>query len=70
MADFVMPSLGAAMEAGKLVEWRDYAARRDRLTIRWEDGARLPFLGRDLTMRLDPSHRGPPNARAPPPRRW
>ena len=45
----------------KLVEWRDYAARRDRLTIRWEDGARLPFLGRDLTMRLDPSHRGPPH---------
>jgi predicted metal-dependent hydrolase len=37
----------------KLVEWRDYAARRERLTIRWEDGAELPFLGRSLQMTLD-----------------
>lgn len=36
----------------KLVEWRDYAARREQLVTRWEDGAPLKFLGRTLTMRL------------------
>ena len=44
----------------KLVEWRDHASRRERLAIRWEDGAALPFLGETLTMRLDTSHRGTP----------
>lgn len=38
----------------KLLEWRDYSTRRERLTIRWHDGATLPYLGRTLTMRADP----------------
>jgi predicted metal-dependent hydrolase len=37
----------------KLVEWRDHAQRRERLAVRWEDGGRVTFLGRELTMRLD-----------------
>jgi hypothetical protein len=44
----------------KLVEWREYAARRERLAIRWADGATLPFLGETVTMRVDAAHRGPP----------
>lgn len=36
----------------KLVEWREYVARRDRLVIRWEQGANLVYLGRTLTMKL------------------
>ncbi len=41
----------------KLVEWREYAARRERLRVRWEDGASLPFLGETLVLRIDPSLR-------------
>lgn len=37
----------------KLVEWREHARRRERLAVRWEDGATVTFLGRTLTMRLD-----------------
>ncbi len=36
----------------KLVEWREYASRRDRLMTRWEEGASLLFVGRELTMQL------------------
>lgn len=36
----------------KLVEWRDHAERRERLTVRWEDGGRVAFVGHELTMRL------------------
>jgi len=37
----------------KLAEWREHAARRERLAPRWEDGAPLRLLGRTLTMRID-----------------
>ncbi len=36
----------------KLVEWRDHAERRERLTVRWEDGGRVAFVGRELTLRV------------------
>jgi predicted metal-dependent hydrolase len=41
----------------KLVEWREHAQRRERLTVRWEDGGTVAFLGRTLTMRLDAATR-------------
>ena len=41
----------------KLVEWRDHARRRERLTVRWEDGAQVAVLGQPVRMRLDPSAR-------------
>jgi predicted metal-dependent hydrolase len=41
----------------KLVEWREHAQRRERLTVRWEDGGTVAFLGRTLTMRLEASPR-------------
>ena len=44
----------------KLVEWREYTRRRDRLAIRWEDGSTMPFLGRELTLKVNPAHRGKP----------
>jgi predicted metal-dependent hydrolase len=36
----------------KLVEWREHAKRRERLSVRWEDGGTVAYLGRDLTMQL------------------
>jgi predicted metal-dependent hydrolase len=36
----------------KLVEWREHAQRRERLTVRWEDGGTVAFLGRPLTLRV------------------
>jgi predicted metal-dependent hydrolase len=36
----------------KLVEWRDHAQRRERLAVRWEDGGRVAFVGRELTIRV------------------
>jgi len=42
----------------KLAEWREHAARRERIAVRWEDGASLPFLGETLTLRIEPSHAG------------
>jgi predicted metal-dependent hydrolase len=42
----------------KLVEWREHAARRDRIAIRWEHGAAVPFLGETLTLSIEPSHAG------------
>ena len=44
----------------KLVEWREHAERRERLAVRWEDGGRVAFVGRELTMRL---HAGAPGVR-------
>lgn len=34
----------------KLAEWRAHQARRDRLTVRWEHGAPLRYLGETLTL--------------------
>lgn len=42
----------------KLVEWRDHEARRERVAIRWHDGATLRFLGTALTLSVDPGARG------------
>ena len=42
----------------KLVEWREHAARRERIAIRWEHGAQLPFLGETLILSVDASHAG------------
>ncbi|HVL58352.1 MAG TPA: SprT family zinc-dependent metalloprotease [Burkholderiaceae bacterium] len=39
----------------KLVEWREHARRRERLTVDWRDGAAIPYIGRTLTLRLDPT---------------
>ena len=36
----------------KLVEWREYQQRRERLAIRWADGESLRYLGNILRMRL------------------
>lgn len=36
----------------KLREKRDLAQRRMQATMRWEDGARLPYLGGHLTLRI------------------
>lgn len=43
----------------KLVEWREHARRRERLSVRWEDGGTVAYLGRSLTMRVDATSRGP-----------
>jgi predicted metal-dependent hydrolase len=42
----------------KLVEWRAHEARRERVAIRWHDGATLRFLGSVLTLSVDPGARG------------
>lgn len=44
----------------KLVEWREHAKRRDRLAIRWEDGAAMPFLGTPIRLRVIGEHRDKP----------
>jgi len=44
----------------KMVEWHDYSRRRDRLAIRWADGATMPYLGRDLVLQVQADHRGKP----------
>lgn len=36
----------------KLAEWRAHQARRDRLTVRWEHGAPLRYLGETLTLHV------------------
>jgi len=41
----------------KLLEWRAHAQRRERLAVRWEDGGQVAFLGRSLTLRVDPDAR-------------
>lgn len=40
----------------KLREKRELASRRLQATMRWEDGARLPYLGTHLSLRI--SHQG------------
>ncbi|MEN9315219.1 MAG: hypothetical protein RIS35_1612 [Pseudomonadota bacterium] len=42
----------------KLVEWREAESRRAEREVRWEHGAPVPFLGRPLTLQVDPGHRG------------
>ena len=42
----------------KLVEWRDHAKRRERLSVRWEDGAPVALMGRQIMMRIDATARG------------
>ncbi len=41
----------------KLGETRQRQARLDAARIDWKDGARFPFLGDTVTVRLDPHHR-------------
>jgi predicted metal-dependent hydrolase len=36
----------------KLREKRELANKRRQVTMRWEDGARLPYLGKQLTLRI------------------
>lgn len=36
----------------KRIEWRQHAARREQLAIRWEHGATVPVLGEMLTLTL------------------
>jgi hypothetical protein len=38
----------------KLVEWREYKARRKLPEVRWVCGGALPYLGAPLTLRLRP----------------
>ncbi len=40
----------------KLAERRERSARRLQPQMQWRDGATLPFLGADLTLRLRPGH--------------
>lgn len=42
----------------KLDEWREHAARRERLAPRWEDGAPIRVLGETLALRIDPGASG------------
>lgn len=42
----------------KLAEWRAHQARRERLTVRWEDGAPLRYLGETLTLSVARDARG------------
>jgi predicted metal-dependent hydrolase len=40
----------------KLKETRLRQERREEARIEWEDGARFPLLGKDITLLLDPAH--------------
>src|SRR5690606_13184160 len=42
----------------KLAEWRAHPARRERLTVRWEDGAPLRYLGATPTLSVARDARG------------
>lgn len=42
----------------KLLEWRAHAARRERVTVRWQHGAPLRFLGATLTLWVEADARG------------
>jgi predicted metal-dependent hydrolase len=44
----------------KLVEWRDYSRRRERMASQGQDGGLMPFLGENLTLQVLPGHRGKP----------
>jgi predicted metal-dependent hydrolase len=41
--------------AKKTLEWRQQTAQRDELKIVWGDGAKVKYMGADLTVRLDDS---------------
>jgi predicted metal-dependent hydrolase len=41
--------------AKKTLEWRQQTAQRDELKIVWGDGAKVKFMGVDLTVKLDDS---------------
>ena len=47
----------AAWILRKLGETQQRKARLDATQIEWQDGARFPFLGETVTVRLDPHHR-------------
>ncbi len=40
----------------KLSEQHERQAKRLRPTLQWQDGATLPYLGRELTLRIRPGH--------------
>jgi len=42
----------------KLIEWRAHQARRERVSVRWQHGATLRYLGSALTLAIDPDARG------------
>ncbi len=42
----------------KLAEWRAHEARRERVTVRWEHGAPLRYLGQALTLSIESGARG------------
>jgi len=42
----------------KLAQWQDWRARHGTHRLRWVEGARLPFLGEGLTLRLRASSHG------------
>ena len=42
----------------KLLEWRAHEARRERVSVRWQHGATLRYLGSTLTLSIDPDARG------------
>jgi predicted metal-dependent hydrolase len=39
----------------KTFEWQEYAKKRDSLRVDWGDGARVRYLGTDITVKLDTS---------------
>ena len=43
--------------ARKLIEWRDWAQRRDARAVRWVDGGTLELLGDALTLSVQPGAR-------------
>lgn len=42
----------------KLAEWRTHQARRERVTVLWQHGATLRYLGDTLTLSVDADTRG------------
>ncbi len=38
----------------KLVQWQDWRARHGSRRLRWVDGAKVPYLGGELTLKLRP----------------
>jgi predicted metal-dependent hydrolase len=39
----------------KLVQWQDWRARHGSRRLHWADGAKVPYLGGELTLRLRPN---------------
>lgn len=44
----------------KLAEWRERGRRHDRLSVRWEHGGRLPYLGETLVIEIEQGRRRTP----------